>query len=108
MDASNTAFRELQRHLDKVPTGYCPRCQGPTTWLEVDGGGAVLPGALEPVADAAVIEEHESLLGDGGTGQVATEALDLGVVGAVEGTGGVHIEPLHDGDGLVGSSEMIS
>src|SRR5690606_8898881 len=71
--------------------------------LELDGGGAVLPGALEAVADAAVVEVLEAFLGDGGTGQIAAEALDLGVVGAVEGAGGVDVEALDDGDGLVGA-----
>src|SRR5690606_2815417 len=58
---------------------------------------------LEAVADAAVVEVLEAFLGDGGTGQIAAEALDLGVVGAVEGAGGVDVEALDDGDGLVGA-----
>ena len=51
--------------------------------FEVDGGGAVLPRPLEAVADAAVLQQLQAVLGDGGPGQVATEALYLGVVGAV-------------------------
>ena len=71
--------------------------------FEVDGGGAVLPGPLEAVADAAVLEPLEAVLGDGRPAEVATEALDLTVIGAMQRAGGVQVEAVDDGDGLVGA-----
>jgi hypothetical protein len=62
---------------------------------------AVSPYFLQLELEPPVGATREALLGEGGTGDVPAQALDLGAVAAVDLLFGVHVHAAHLGNGFV-------
>jgi hypothetical protein len=60
-------------------------------------GGAVVPRCLELELDAAVRQQLQAVVADGGSRTVAQELLAAGVVAGADGDGGVQVEAVELG-----------
>jgi hypothetical protein len=70
-----------------------------------DGARAVLPRAFELVAQPIVVGARETLFGDRGPAEVPAQTRELSTVVAVHTDGGVHVDAVRDGNGLVGAGQ---
>jgi len=59
-----------------------------------DGARAVLPRALELVAQPTVVGTRQSLFGDWGSAEVPAQTLELGAIISVHTDRGVHVDPI--------------
>jgi hypothetical protein len=67
-----------------------------------DGGGAVGPYSLEGIGDLVVGADMKAVRGNGGTGHVATQALEGLAVTTVDLGAGVDVEAVDLGEGKWG------
>jgi hypothetical protein len=66
------------------------------------GAGAVFPGVFETQLNEAVRPALEPLHGESRTGDIAAKTLQLAAVTSIHQLLGMHIDPAHLGDGLIG------
>jgi len=71
--------------------------------FEHEGTRAVAPDFFQFELESSVGAAGETVLGDRGTGDVATEPLELFSVSAIDPLPGVHVDAAHLGDGHLGA-----
>ena len=80
------------------------QCANAGTQLERrqdDGARAVLPRAFELVAEPSVVGTRETVLSDWRPAEVPAQTRESSTVVAVHTDGGVHVDAVRAGDGLV-------